>query len=289
MRKILMLLVIALTAQVFAAASVSITIQDKGSGWAAINYAVTDTNVVAFALNVSVDSSAKITDIRSYFTGECNSVKKGYGIFPGTIGIDGSGNVTSWGSPIAPNSDPGASGTGKGTGTVVLELGALYDDAANKPGVTGTLCELKVDKCTKMSVAVNGTRAGKTQVGTDGGVVVNDAATGIVALVPTLPSATQINYNCGCACKGDISGTTPGVPDNFIKADDAGYIITLLSKVAPSSKIASSHSLYNKCADMNGDNFIKADDAGAIITCLSKAAPSSKIACSNTNRPTWCP
>lgn len=278
MKKILMLLVIALTAQVFAAASVSITIQDKGSGWAAINYAVTDTNVVAFALNVSVNSSAKITDIRSYFTGECNSVKKGYGIFPGTVAIDTSGNVTSWGKPIAPNTDPGASGTGLGTGTVVLELGALYDDAANKPGVTGTLCELKVDKNCKMSVAVNGTRAGKTQVGTDGGVVVNDAATGIVALVPTLPAATTITVTAGCVCRGDID------KNNFVNKNDIGALSAYLiaNSSPPAYSVPSSSTKYRCEADIDNNGFANKNDIGVLSAWLlaNTSPPAYSKACS---------
>jgi len=201
--------------------------------------------------------------------------------------------VTSWGTPIAANSEPGASGTGLGTGTVVLELGALYAIDANKPASTGKLCELQVNKCCDMSIAVNGTRCGKTSGGLDGGVVLDNAT----ALVPTMDTNKRINYLCtsSCACKGDITGSTPGTPDGFIKADDAGYIITLLSKVYPSSKIASSHSLYNKCGDTTGstpgtpDNFIKADDAGYIITCLGKAAPSSKINCTTTAKSAFCP
>jgi len=295
MKKILMMLVIALAAPVFAAATVNVTIQDLGSGWAAINYAVTDCNVVAFGLNVSVNSSGKITGIRNYKTGESTAASKGYGIFPGTNGIkiDANGIVTSWGTPIAANSEPGASGTGFGTGTVVLELGALYAIDANKPASTGKLCELQVNKCCDMSIAVNGTRCGKTSGGLDGGVVLDNAT----ALVPTMDTGKKINYNCtsSCACKGDMTGPTSGVPDNFIKIDDVTYLVGLLNKALPATKIPSSHSLYNKCGDMTGptagvpDNFIKIDDVTYLVSCLNKMAPATKLACSSTARATLCP
>jgi len=284
MKKILMMLVIALAAPVFAAANVSITIQDLGSGWAAINYAVTDANVVAFGLDVTVNSSAKITDIRSYFTGECNSTRKGYGIFPGQLGIKilTDGTVQSWGKPIASVNEPGAAGTGLNTNKVILELGALYDNIANKPAMSGKLCDLKVDKSCQMTIAVNGTRCGKTAGGLDAGVVCNDGGV-VSALVPTMASNVQITIGATCAtCKGDLTA------DNWIKIDDVTALVGLLNKVAPATKIGSTHSLFNKCGDMTNDNYIKIDDVTALVGCLNKILPATKLACSNTAKPTAC-
>lgn len=282
MKKFLMLLVITLAAPLFAATSVSVTVQDKGSGWAAINYAVTEANVVAFGLNVSVDSSAKITAIQGYFTGECNSTTKGYGIFPGRIGIAGDGTVTSWGNPIAPNTAPGASSTGLGTGTVVLELGALYDNIANKPGATGQLCQLKVDKCCKMSIAVNGTRCGKTTGGADGGVVINTSGV-VSALVPTMDTSKQINYNCTltCAtCLGDSSG------NKVVNTSDLSNIITLLNKYSAAATpftCFSSNSDYKPCADATKNNRINVSDISKIVGWLnvySASTPPYSVPCS---------
>jgi len=284
MRKILMLLVIALAAPVFAATSVSVTVQDLGSGWAAINYAVTEANVVAFGLNVSVDSSAKITNIRNYFTGECNSTKKGYGIFPGRIGIDGSGNVTSWGHPIAPNTAPGATGTGLGTGTVVLELGALYDNIANKPGVTGKLCELKVDKCCKMSIAVNGTRCGKTSGGADGGVVINTSGT-VSALVPTMDTSKQINYSCLTTCGVVPCATCLGDLNNNSKVTtaDVTALVNLLNKYSGVGyTVYPSHSDWKTCGDTNTNCKITTADLTKLVGWLNAASGSGySINCSN--------
>jgi len=273
MKKILMMLVIALAAPVFAAATVNVTIQDLGSGWAAINYAVTDCNVVAFGINVSVNSSAKITGIRNYKTGESTAASKGFGVFPGTIGIDVNGNVTTWGRPIAPNSDPGASGTGLGTGTVVLELGALYAIDANKPAMSGKLCELQVSKCCDMSVAVNGTRCGKTSGGLDAGVVLDNAT----ALIPTMDTNKRINYNCTvtCAtCKGDLNN------DNRVRTTDVTALIGILNAKGSPYIVRPTDSMWNPCGDLNGDNLIRTTDVTVLIGYLNNAGSPYIIACS---------
>jgi len=271
MKKFLMLLVLTLAVPALAAPAVSITIQDLGSGWAAINYSATECNVVAFGLNVSVNSSAKITGIRNYKTGESGGASKGFGIFPGTITIDGSGNVTSWGTPIAPNSDPGAAGTGLGTGTVVLELGALYTPDTNKPAMSGKLCELQVSGCCAMSVAVNSTRAGKTSGGLDAGVVLDDAT----ALVPTLASNVAINFNCGCACLGDING------DLLVSKADISSLVTWIGNntTAPFWRKTG---MTGSCMDINKDNIVSKADISALVTWIGNntTAPFWRKACS---------
>jgi len=277
MKKILMLLaVLALVVPSFGTASVTMSIVDLGSGWAAIKYTATDCNAVAFGLNVSVNSGAKIKGIRNYFTGECNSVKKGYGIFPGTIAIDGSGNVTSWGTPIAPNTDPGASGTGLGTNTVVLELGALYTAGNAPPRTTSTLCELQVDKCCDMSVAVNSTRAGKDGSGADAGVVLDSAT----SLVPTLASNVHINYNCNTCntCYGDVDG------NGTVNTTDLSALTNLLYSAGSPYRITTTNSLYKRCADVDKNGTINTTDLSKLQNCLYAAGSPYRFNCTVTSK-----
>jgi hypothetical protein len=163
------LLVIAMlftTAQVFGQA-VTLTVVDEGDGWAAIKYSA-DANVSAFGLKVTADSGALFTAISDYNVGESTAGNLGYGIFPGTIVIDGTGTVTDDGTPVAPNDAPGAEGSGLGTTTLILEMGALYVEG-NEPGLTGTLIKVQVDN--SCNVCVEGEPIRGNIVFTDGTAV----------------------------------------------------------------------------------------------------------------------
>lgn len=143
-KTVIVLLALIFTAPVMAA-NTSIDINDLGDGWIAIDYnTVYGPNISAFALKVSVDNSATIFDVCDYYVGEStNPTTGGYGIFPSTIVIV-DGNVTDYNVPIAPNTATGATGTGLDTNSVILELGALYEDG-NAPPKTGRLCVIGVD------------------------------------------------------------------------------------------------------------------------------------------------
>jgi len=146
-RTLLVIVALFSTVQVFAATA-TLSVVDEGEGWASIRYSA-DANVSAFGLRIYADSGASITDIKDYNVGECTASQKGYGIFPGTIVIDESnGVIESNGTPIAPNSDPGAAGTGLDTNTIIVEMGALYADDSCQPAQSGTLILVKVnDDC----------------------------------------------------------------------------------------------------------------------------------------------
>jgi hypothetical protein len=247
MKKTLLMLTVLMLA-VPAMAAVSIDVNDLGNGWAAIEYTA-DSNVSAFGLTVTVDSNATIDDVNNYHVGESTSSTKGYGIFLGTIVIDGNGDVTSYGTPIAPNTDPGASGTGLGTSTVILELGALYEDG-NQPPLSGKLCELKVSGCCKMSVAGEATRCGEVSM-VAAGAVLEGGSTAVV-IDDTNCTDVQIDYNCGPACwacplwpLGDIDG------NGWIAAADA---------VPIGNNYGSPASAY-PCADLDKNGWIAAADA----------------------------
>jgi hypothetical protein len=149
MKKLILVLTLVLIASP-AFAAVSLTLAKQGTtNVYDLGYTGADTANLprAFALDVVVTGGATITAVTPTMTGESTATTRGYGIFPGTIAIDSNGVVTSYGSPVAPDTDPGASGTGIGTAEVILELGSLYVGDANKPSITGsgTLCTLTID------------------------------------------------------------------------------------------------------------------------------------------------
>jgi len=138
----LALFVIATTAM---ANNVTLSVQDRGQGWASIGYTA-DANVSGFGLKIDANNGAIFTEIKDYNVGECTASKKGYGIFPGTIDInETTGYVDYNGTPVAPNTAPGAASSGIGTGTLIIEMGALWVEP-NHPSQSGTLLWVKVDK-----------------------------------------------------------------------------------------------------------------------------------------------
>jgi hypothetical protein len=72
------------------------------------------------------------------------------------------------GTPVAPDTAPGAGGTGLGTSTLVLEMGALYVEG-NEPPLTGTLIKVQVDN--SCNVCVEGEPIRGNIVFTDGTAV----------------------------------------------------------------------------------------------------------------------
>ena len=159
MRKLVLVLAILLLAM--PAMAVDVTI-DKSISGTSVDITYSGTLARAYALEITVDNGQTITGVTPAFVGE----GAGYGIFMGTIAIDGTGTVTDDGTPVAPNDAPDAAGTGIGTNKVILEMGSLYD--VNGPATSGTLCTVTVSGNCNMTVAVNTTR---------GEVVLEDATT----------------------------------------------------------------------------------------------------------------
>ena len=168
-------------------------------------------NLRAFALNLTLTDlgsigGAAFNEASDYFIGECNSVAKGYGIFPGTIQIDGSGNVTDWGSPIAPSTAPGAAGSGLGTNKIVIEMGSLYKDA-NVPLKSGTLLKFRVnDKWSQLTITENTERGGLVMENPNESVTLN------------APVFTII-------CPADICGKKNGPRDGKVDSWDLGRLV----------------------------------------------------------------
>ena len=176
MRKTLLVMVVLLFAAPAFAGTVALSVSDEGGGWAAIKYSA-DANVSGFGLKIYTDSDVNITDINDYNVGESVTGNKGFGIFPGTIDVNATtGLVDGNGTPIAPNDDPGASGTGLDTNTIVVEMGALYVDG-NEPGLSGTLILVQVDGDCNVCVEGEPIR---------GNVVLTDANEAILSPAPPI-------------------------------------------------------------------------------------------------------
>ena len=271
-KTLLMLAILALAAPAMAA--VSIDVNDLGDGWAAIEY-TTDTNVSAFGLKVTVSGANTITDINStsYHVGESNSTAKGYGIFLGKIVIDGNGDVTSYGDPISPNNILiGEATYGLDTNTVVLELGALYEDG-NQPGHTVVkLCELQVSGCCTMSVVGNSARCGEAD-GNDAGAVLEDSTS--VEVDVSGATNVQIDYNCGCGCLGDVN------LDTWVMLPDMYQMIAAFNKVGPPYQIPHTSPDYLLCGDMNEDDWMMLPDLYQLIALFNRVGPPYQIDCSN--------
>ncbi|MHB9071135.1 MAG: hypothetical protein ACYC54_12300 [Sedimentisphaerales bacterium] len=190
MKKLVLVLAIALiAAPSFGAVTMTLT-QVGTTNVYNVNYATSDANLPrAFALTVSVAGGGKISAVSGFKTGVSTAASQGYGIFPGTIDINSvTGNVNSYGTPVAPATDPGAAGTGIGTSTVVLEMGSLYVGDANKPATSGTLCTVTID-CN--GATVNQTLSAALESTYRGGIVMENGAQPAV----TIASATYT----GCA------------------------------------------------------------------------------------------
>ena len=215
MRKLFILLAVLIAAPAFA---LTVTLVDNG-GTVDVNYDATgdgDANQPrAFALTISVTGGATITGVTPAKTieGESTAASPGFGIFPGTIDInDVNGHVNDYGTPVAPNSYPGAAGTGIDTNTVVLELGSLYEGArgdGNEPLESGTLATLTID-CNG-ATDVNVTAVEEDQY--RGGIVLEDGSS---ATVPITPLTICAVAECFPSCHPDYAEwVAVGRPDSW--------------------------------------------------------------------------
>jgi hypothetical protein len=218
MKKTILLVLLLLCAPAMAAVNITCT---ATGNVVSINYdASAEPNLVrGFALNVTA-TGANITGI--------SDVHPKYYIYPGTIQIDANGDVTNWGTPVAPASAPDNPGQ-LGTGSIVLEMGSLYKsgDDSNAPGATGLLCKLTVDGYCTIGIAGNSTRG---NVVLENGNAATINATGCTVGQPC--------WNYDCFTCGDADGNC-----EVASAD----VLLLLSAWPPAA--------YNACADfdMNGE------------------------------------
>jgi hypothetical protein len=264
MKKLVLSLVLLLLAAPAMAVRVDVTAVCDGNT-VEIQYA-TDGNLPrGFAIDITVTDGNILTCVPD-MVGECNSTVKGYGIFPGTISIDGAGNVTDYGTPVAPQGDlPGDTQPGLCSSGITIEQGSLYVDG-NSPATSGLLCTITVsDECT-VNLAPNVSRAGVgvvmenpseipdvNLVGCD--VFLDCFREGMVDCCGNTITAAQVATWVGlgkplcwcdpCHCRGDASR------DGVISSPD----VMILRAAWPGFG-----GPYDPCADFNYDGVISSPD-----------------------------
>lgn len=271
MRKILLaLMVLAFTMPALAVVDIDIT-PVPGTLQADIEFTVSGESelVRALALDITV-SAGNIVAVDASHVGECNDTDQGYGIFMGTIQIDGNGDVTDDGTPVAPQGDlPGDTLGGLGTSGVTLEMGSLYE-GSNAPGTTVVICRVTVSEDCDMCVATNAGRAGVVlEDGTSSedlsdplavtgpGIDAEGCAT-IEASTPTCWDATE--------CVGQASGDA--TCDGNISGDDLIALKAAFGTDYWSDTHGTGQGEYNCCSDFAhtgaSEGYISGDDLIAL-------------------------
>jgi hypothetical protein len=163
-------------------------------------------NVRAFALDIWVDDG-NILAIEDYNVGECIDANCGYGIFMGTIVIDGSGVVTDDGTPVAELADlPSDTLPGPpDSNGVTTEMGTLYEVGV-VPGpaqTSGTLFKIVVSTVPcNLCITTNFSRAGIVLENGDSSEDISPSFTTNVS--PSSPLCVPL-AGAGCAtCVGDV-------------------------------------------------------------------------------------
>ena len=187
--------------------------------------ATSETNLVrAFALDIKLDNDANIVSVIG--------LSADYWVYPGTIQIDASGNVTDYGTIAGEYGDlPGDTLPGPPDGNgVTLECASLYapvgPGSPNAPAKSGDLASIIVDADTCLTISANVARAGSTGVvmeNPDEVVTVNYPVQCVEVNFPKcIGECVKLNapfYHdwevwekpaCWCyarQCRGDINGT----------------------------------------------------------------------------------
>lgn len=232
MKKILFVLV----ALLFAApawAAVDITATADGCGAIIAFDARSEPNLVrAISLDIQADNDANIIAV--------TLLSADYVIHPGTIAINTSGQVTDYGSPVAPQSDlPSDTLAGIGSGGVTIEMGSLYapvgPGSPNAPDPCGPLVAIEVSGDCTITVTANVSRAGSSGVvmeSPDEVVTVNLPAGLPVTCAPPPCYAGQPdedqwdivgNPDCWCyprQCLGDADGKPYAKPGYYVSIPD---------------------------------------------------------------------
>ncbi|MGD0571784.1 MAG: hypothetical protein ABSB11_02040 [Sedimentisphaerales bacterium] len=180
------------------------------------------THVRAFALDLHVDNGCTIGNIRDFNVGENNYPNKpnGYGVFPGKFRQFINPSNPFWTdsnyNPLPPSGDPGTTGTGLNTSTIIVEMAYMGATDSNMPATSGTLFRVDVNAYTFAGTATL-TISADTMRGGVVGVDTNPAAT-------NLPFTVDLGYGCPCIGVPYIAPCT-----NMSDANDtiiaAGYTV----------------------------------------------------------------
>ncbi|MBE0537257.1 MAG: hypothetical protein IH624_16460 [Phycisphaerae bacterium] len=249
MKRLMCLLVALLVAP--AMATVTISVVDNGNLTADIVVVAdgddADANgslIAGIALDVSVDKGV-ISDVFNYkTTGESVVADKGYGIFLGTITFTGGTpeEIANTGTPVAPASAPDMPGQ-IGSSAIVLELGALYDQATPEAAPDGTtvLCTIAVSEGCNVTLGANATRGGVVRIG--GGAVAP-----VINNPFVIAQGGPPEWNYPCFTSGDSNG------DCQISFEDVQAVIAAWPPNA-----------YAANADFNKDGGISFEDVQVLI------------------------
>ena len=258
---VLALVVLMFTAPAFAAVTISCV--DEGGGIVAIKYSVSGeaSRVRAFALELSVDQGA-ILNITDFNVGECNSLKKGYGIFMGSIKIDEQGDVTDYNNPVAPldaPDDPCQLGSDK----ITVEMGSLYEDS-NFPADNGTLFKIKVCIDCNVSVDTNVLRGG---VILENGKGSEDVASPLAVVAPGKDATPAFQVTSArCPTMGDVDG------DNYVCPGDMAALVQYIQKNSNAFPkfwcVYPEDPNFNDCYDVDEDGYVCPGDISAIVAYL---------------------
>jgi hypothetical protein len=241
---------VALMLSITAWAGVTIDCSIDGSNRVTISYdASAETELVrAFALDVTVDSGQTINSVVS--------TNPDYGIYPGSIMIDASGNVTDYGSPIAAQSDyPGDTLGGVGTSGVTIEMASLYAAGETPPAAADDLITLQLSGPGVVTVNENVIR---------GGVVMEDPQ---VPANPTLPT----QCDAGAGCKGDVNG------DQAVNTDDLNLMAVHLFQFGSGEKFQAPIAPYQPSGDISNNGFYDTDDLNLLAVHLFQFGSGEKF------------
>ena len=248
MKKILFILVaLLLAAPAWADVDISATADDCGI---VISFdARSEPNLPrAFSLNIQADNDVNIVDV--------TLLSADYVIHPGTIAINTSGQVTDYGSPVAPQSDlPSDTLAGLDSNGVTIEMGSLYAPvgpaSANAPDPCGFLVSVTVDADCTLTITANVSRAGSSGVvmeSPDEVVTVNlPAGIPVTCGAPPCYTGPQPaewaavgNPECWCAagapganprqCLGDAVGDFQGRNEYWTSTNDLAVLIAAWNK-----------------------------------------------------------
>lgn len=248
MKKIVLaLVVLMLAAPAWAAVNITVAQDAEDDCVAIISFdARTEANLVrAFGINIQLDNDANVIAVAG--------LNADYYIYPGTIQIDASGNVTSYGSPAAEYGDlPSDTLAGPPDGNgVTIEMASLYAPigSVNEPDPCGLLVSVRVNKECTLTITANVSRAGPTGVvmeNPDEVVTVNFPAPialtgcGVVTDCYTgMPDYDQFEAvggpECWCyprQCLGDADGYPQGKQNYWVSTNDLAILKAAWSKPA---------------------------------------------------------
>lgn len=248
MKKSLLILVMLIFASQAMAATVDVSLHEVGVGnrTVDVNY-VASANVSGFGLVISVDAGT-IVSVTAAHEGESTSSGKGFGIFPESFSTYLDAASPDWGdanyTPVAPNSAPGATDTGIGYDTVILEMGALYEDG-NAPDLSGVLCTIVVSADCNVTVTADATRGNVVMEDTTQAVFTGDEIPIPTPVICDYPAC----WDFATQCHGDIDD------DQLVGQSDLVSFAGGWGAVYPAQKYKD-----NACSDADHDGLIGQSD-----------------------------